>query len=64
MLKLFFGDFNFKTIFLLKSGPIFDEVAKLRKILVEKLNLKILMKLQKVFDPIMSYLKPILDVDQ
>ena len=36
----------------------------LRKILVEKLNLNILMKLQKVFDPIMSYLKPILDVDQ
>ena len=36
----------------------------LRKILVEKLNLKILTKLQKVFDPIMSYLKPILDVDQ
>ena len=32
--------------------------------LVDKSNLNILIKLQKVFDPIVSYLKPILDVDQ
>ena len=31
LLKLFFGNFNFKTFLLLKSGPIFDEVAKLGK---------------------------------
>ena len=31
MLKLFFGDFNSKTTFLLKSGTIFDDVAKLGK---------------------------------
>ena len=31
MLKLFFGNFDFKTFFLLISGLIFDEAAKLGK---------------------------------
>ena len=31
LVKWFFGNFNFKTNFLLKSGPIFDEAAKLGK---------------------------------
>ena len=31
MLKLFFGNFNFKTTSLLKSGLIFDQAAKLGK---------------------------------
>ena len=31
MLKLIFGNFNFKTTFLLKSGLLFDEAAKLGK---------------------------------
>ena len=31
LLKWFFDDFNSKTTFLLKSGPIFDEAAKLVK---------------------------------
>ena len=31
LLKLFFGNFNFKNTFLPKSGPIFDEAAKLGK---------------------------------
>ena len=31
LLKLFFGNFNFKTTFLLKSGLIFDKAAKLGK---------------------------------
>ena len=31
LLKLFFGNFNFKTTFLLQSGPIFDKAAKLGK---------------------------------
>ena len=31
LLKWFFGNFNFKTFLLLKSDPIFDELAKLGK---------------------------------
>jgi hypothetical protein len=31
LLKLFFGNFNFKTTFLQKSDSIFDKAAKLRK---------------------------------
>ena len=31
LIKLFWGNFNFKTTLLLKSGLIFDEAAKLGK---------------------------------
>ena len=55
---------NFSNTLLTKDFKSVLRSRILRKILVEKLNLNILMKLQKVFDPIMSYLKPILDVDQ
>ena len=38
LLKLFFGNFNFKTTYFLKSGPIFDVVAKLGKTSMDAYN--------------------------
>ena len=39
LLKLFFGDINLKTTFLLKSGLIFDNAAKLGKVTRDPYNL-------------------------
>ena len=39
LLKSFFGNFNSNSTFLLKSGPIFDEAAKLGKATRDAYNL-------------------------